>query len=179
MQELYSILGIKQKKSLPWRPRCNGIVERLHRTLESSLAHWAHLKPRSWDKIVPLCILSYNTQASRSTGLSPFKLMFGNNARLPVHFLFGQPPLAEDLLVYEYNVWLEETLYGLEHQARTRLQTTMQGMKDHADKRQFGKDLESGQYVWLENTLDLIKLKKGEVPPPIYFRRLNHRVAPF
>ena len=149
MQELYSILGIKQKKSLPWQPRCNGIVERLHRTLEGSLAHWAHLKPRSWDRIVPLCILSYNSQASRSTGLSPFKLMFGTNARLPVHFLFGQPPLAEDLPEYEYNIWLEETLYGLEEQARTKLNSTIQGMKAYTDKRQFGKPLEPGQYVWL------------------------------
>ena len=149
MQELYAILGINQKQSLPWQPRCNGIVERLHRTIEGSMAHWAEKKPRSWDKILPLCILSYNTQVANSTGIAPFKLMFGHNARLPVHFIFGEPPLAENVPEFEYNMWLEETFYQLEHQARTKLQASMQSIKDYADRKQFGKPLQPGTFVWL------------------------------
>ena len=149
VQELHHMLGIKQKWSLPWQPRCNGIVERLHRTLETAMAHWASQKPRSWDNYLSLCVWSYNVQASNSTGIAPFKLMFGANSRLPVHFIFGQPPIVEELPEFEYNIYLEEMLYQIEHQARTKLQASMQSIKDYADRKQFGKPLQQGQYVWL------------------------------
>ena len=149
MLELHSILGIKGKRSLPWVQRCNGIVERMHRTLETAISHWANAKPRSWDKMVSLCVLSINCQASASTGVAPFKLMFGHNARLPLHFVFGQPPIAEELPEYEYNVWLEDTLYEIEDYARTKLNASMQSVKDRADRGQRGIPLNEGDFTWL------------------------------
>ena len=147
--ETYKILNIAQKTSLPYQPRCNGVVERLHRTIETSLTHWASKKPRSWDEVLPLVMLAYNSQVSATTGICPFKLMFGHNPRLPVDMVFGQPPMAEELPEYEYNVWLEDTMYALNEQARNNLIAAMQSTKDRADKRRFGKPLQKGDFVWL------------------------------
>lgn len=61
-------------------PRANGQVERLNRTILSSLLTTSVTEDR-WDDDVPKVQLAINTTVSKATGKTPFELMYGYTAR--------------------------------------------------------------------------------------------------
>jgi hypothetical protein len=78
-------LGIERSTISSAHPSGNGIVERTNRTVLSMLAKLldddAHNR---WDEHIPLLMLAYRAQSSRTTGFSPYKLLLGREPRLPV-----------------------------------------------------------------------------------------------
>ena len=80
MQELTSNLGIKQVFTSPPHPQANGCVERWNRTLAQDLACFISTGQDDRDSHVSLACLRYNTGVHESTGMSPFKAMFGVDA---------------------------------------------------------------------------------------------------
>ena len=65
------------------------MVELFNRTLLSMLATLASDQPFDWeDHLHPLC-LAYNTSVHSTTGHTPFYLMFGRQARMPIEVMYG------------------------------------------------------------------------------------------
>jgi len=61
--------------------------ERYNRTLLDMLATWNH--PFAWeDQLLKVC-MAYNTSVHASTGYTPFFLMFGRQARMPIDLMYG------------------------------------------------------------------------------------------
>jgi hypothetical protein len=48
-------------------------------------------KPKLWNKYLQQCVFAYNTTPHRATCASPFFLVHGEEARLPVELLYGTP----------------------------------------------------------------------------------------
>ena len=46
----------------------------------------------NWDLHLPLVMLAYRTSLQESTGCTPFELVFGRDAWLPVDVMYGLPP---------------------------------------------------------------------------------------
>ena len=87
--EICHILGIKKTRTSPYHPQGDGSAERFNRTLLNMLAIAARNNPLNWENYVrPLC-MAYNTSVHSSTGFTPFYLMFGREARLPLDLKFG------------------------------------------------------------------------------------------
>ena len=79
------------------------MVERLNRTLLSMLATSAKENPLNWeDYLQPVCF-AYNTSTHCSTHFTPFYLMYGREARLPVDLTFGVHSSSEDLSTVAYS----------------------------------------------------------------------------
>ena len=79
---------------MPYHPQSDGLVERFNRTLLSMLSTTIADHPLDWeDKLRQLCY-AYNTSVHSSTGYTPFFLMFGRQARLPVDLAFQLPSLS-------------------------------------------------------------------------------------
>ena len=78
-------LGIGRSTISGAHPSGNGVVERVNRTVLAMLSKLldddAHNR---WDEHIPLLMLAYRAQASRTTGFSPYKLIMGREPRLPV-----------------------------------------------------------------------------------------------
>lgn len=66
-------------------PRANGQVERVNRTIIPLLTKLADPKREEWYKHLELAQQYINATVSRSTGITPFKLLFGVRARLQDH----------------------------------------------------------------------------------------------
>jgi len=76
-QELARQLGIKRSFSTPGHPQTNGQVEHFNRTLKSMMACYANTKQDNWDVCMLLLQYAYQTSPQKSTGMSPYQVLFG------------------------------------------------------------------------------------------------------
>ena len=63
-------------------------------------------KKKKWPKYLPQVLYAYNTTDHQSTGYSPYELMFGQKAQLPVDFLLGASP--EEPTSRSAEDWMDE-----------------------------------------------------------------------
>lgn len=82
--ELCQQLRAKHVFSTHYHPQTNGLVERMNRTIATMLSMYIGTKHDDWDNYLPYVIFAYNVSIHASTGCSPFYLLFGRNATLPV-----------------------------------------------------------------------------------------------
>lgn len=73
---------ITRTRSAPYYPQSNGRVERANATIAESLRKYVDEAHRHWDNYLQAVICALNTAPNRSTGFSPFFLLFGREPRL-------------------------------------------------------------------------------------------------
>ena len=91
IQELCSILKIKKVRTTPYHPQSDGLVERLNRTILEMLSKYVSDHPDDWDEWLNPLVGAYRTAVHASTGFSPFELLYGRKARMPVDLLLPIP----------------------------------------------------------------------------------------
>ena len=87
INEVCEQLGVKHKiYSPPYRPQSNGRIESFHYFLKACISK--HIMPQiEWDDVVPLACAAYNFFPNEHSKESPFFLMFGRDAILPLNKL--------------------------------------------------------------------------------------------
>jgi hypothetical protein len=91
-EELVNNYGIKKNNSTPFNPQSNGIIERVHLTLNDSL-RTAEIDGREMDKKDPwgpfLSSAAYAIHSTFHTTLkaTPGQLVFGRDMALPIKFM--------------------------------------------------------------------------------------------
>ena len=147
MLEVCKLLGIKKTRTSPYHPQCDGLVERSNRTLLSMLATTTHGHPFDWEDQLPKVCMAYNTSIHASTGYTPFFLMFGCQARLPIDLVYGTK--VQQIPVKEYATSTKQALeeaYGL---VRQKLKVAHCFQKAYYDRKLHGKPFAVGDLVWL------------------------------
>ena len=70
----------------PYRPSSNGCIEGFHNFLKACISK--HVSPKlEWTSVVPLACAAYNFFPNEHSKESPFFLMFGRDAVLPLNSL--------------------------------------------------------------------------------------------
>ena len=82
MAEVYHLLGVRKLNTAAYHPQSDGLAERFHRTVMDMMAK-AGRDRRSWDAKLPYLLFAYRAAMQSSTQVSPFKLLYGRDARLP------------------------------------------------------------------------------------------------
>ena len=87
INEVCEQLGVKHKiYSPPYRPQSIGRIESFHYFLKACISK--HITPQiEWDDVVPLACAAYNFLPNEHSKESPFFLMFGRDAILPLNKL--------------------------------------------------------------------------------------------
>jgi IS30 family transposase len=82
-KEFCTSIGIKTAFASIYHPESNGAVERANRAVFSTISKTLfNLHKGKWVEELPKVVWSHNTTASRTTGFTPFKLLYGEEAML-------------------------------------------------------------------------------------------------
>ena len=106
---------------MPYHPQTNGLVERSHQMIMCMIGKLGEDKKADWPSHLAEIVHAYNATQSTVTGYSPNYLMFGQQPRLPVDFVFptvgsNEAPMREastrnvDVYVASVRDWLRSTL---------------------------------------------------------------------
>ena len=81
--KLFREYNIKHHKSSPYRPQTNGAVEAANKTIGKILKKSAQ-NYRDWHLRLPYALWGYRTSIRTSTGATPYSLVYGMEAVLPI-----------------------------------------------------------------------------------------------
>ena len=170
VDSLVNMHGISRRLTTAYRPQANGLTERTNRTVLSVLRKLTATNPQLWPEWVDFVMLTMRTVISRSTGFTPFQLMFGrqwnplgNFEQLAIDFESmnmqeGVIEAVESALVKRVRLmrqhlsWIEDAKVSQESQnAASRVQ---------ADKIHTVMDtrIPAGSLVWKRNHTPMSKL---------------------
>ena len=89
MHEVYNLMGIKKTRTTAYHPQCDGLVERQNHTLQNILSSFVSEHSVDWDQWIDQAVFAYNTSVHESTGMSPYEMLFGRPARMPIEVELG------------------------------------------------------------------------------------------
>jgi transposase InsO family protein len=98
MTELTSKLGLRQEHSSPYYPQANGQVEAVNISLKTILQRTINLAKSNWHLMLYSALWAYRMSVKTATGFSPFQLVYGLEAVLPIECQIPSLKLAVQLL---------------------------------------------------------------------------------
>ena len=129
MKDLGQILNIKITFTPPYNPKSNP-VERSHRDLKSALLALSSHTPSKWDTYIPSILYALRCSVNRSTGFSPFQLMFGREPIDDLDTIFAHPTMDTDLMnAPEYFQQLKQQMHQAFEITRTNMGLAIQRQK--------------------------------------------------
>eukprot|EP00253_Pinus_taeda_P031133 PITA_31133 len=168
MVELVAKLGRSHDCSTRQYRQANGQVEAINKVLKRMLQRMIGVHKRNWNLILYSALWAYNTLVRNTIGFTPFQLLYGLEAFLPIQCEISSLRPAVDLLLET----LEEEARFLEliqlDENRCASSLVNEAHKKHV-KAQFYKNVKP--YVFLEGDLVLLydqdsnKLGVGKFEP--------------
>ena len=130
--EICRILNIRKSRTTPYHPQSDGLAERYNRTLLDVLSALAHDYPFEWEFYLRPACLAYNTSLQPTTGYTPFYLMYGRQAHLPVDLMYGSGP-NDKSCPEEYAASLKHRLQQVYFQVREKMALQLERQKEIYD----------------------------------------------
>ncbi|MCO5597389.1 hypothetical protein L7F22_051465 [Adiantum nelumboides] len=152
--ELMKKLGIEKRHSTPYYPQCNGLVEKVNGMIckiitKQIITKQVVSKPKDWDKHLSAALWAYKTSFRTSLGYTPYHLVFGKEAILPIEVQLASPKILATKNEGTPSDQLKQRILDLERleldremaiehyatQAERRRQKFNEGLKDKELKR--------------------------------------------
>ena len=83
MRDVYTQFKIKHHNSAPYRPKMNGAVEAVNKNVKKIISKMIDTY-KYWHEKIPFVLHAYRTVVQTSTRTTPFSLVYGMEAVLPV-----------------------------------------------------------------------------------------------
>jgi transposase InsO family protein len=98
MSKLTEKLGLRHDNSTPYYPQANGQVEAINKVLITMLRRMIEIHQTSWHTMLFLALWAYWTSVKSATGFTPFWLVYGVEAIIPIECEIPSLKLAVELL---------------------------------------------------------------------------------
>eukprot|EP00731_Ephydatia_muelleri_P004469 Em0002g645a len=126
--KLAEILGVKRRLTTPYHPQANGLDERYNQTLQNMLAKFVSTKQTVWSSYLDTCTFAYNTSRHESSTYTPFQLMFGRQAILPVDIDLQKE--SGDELHHKYQMLNDPDIVAVQHKHQVILEDAKKHILD-------------------------------------------------
>ena len=95
--EMCRWMDIDKIRTSPYRPACNGMLARYHRTLNSMLGKIVEENQKDWDTKVKFLMTAYQASVHEATGNTSNFLTLSRETREPLDIIIGPPKEETDL----------------------------------------------------------------------------------
>ena len=154
-KELACVLGSDVNLSTAHHAQTDGQSEREIQTLITALRSYANAMGNDWDEYLPALELAFNSKPQASTGASPFSLVYGTEARLPIDCVLDEVRPATMPAVEERAARMRKAM----DQARSSAEAAQSRQKRLADQHRRLLQLKAGDQVLLAT--DGLQLRSG------------------
>lgn len=141
-------LGIEKTRTTPYRPQSDGLVEKFNQTLQVMLSAFVNKCRNDWDNHLPYLLMAYRASVNDSTGVSPFKMMYGREMSYPIDVIAGIPNSNKHFCPVEYIQWLNHTFTVTFNFARDNLLKAATRQKNNYDRGLKPRNFKVGDFVW-------------------------------
>jgi hypothetical protein len=158
--EMTTLFNINHRKTTPYHPQTNGQTERVNQTLVRILRKTVVDSKRDWDTKLTAALWAYRTTYKVTTRATPFSLMYGIEAILPIEFEVQTLRIAMEHRLDDSQS-LKDRLARLEalnegrQLAAQHVETIQRRRKVTFDKRQRKRTLLPGMWVMVQDARKL------------------------
>ena len=115
-QEMCKLLEINKTRTTAYHPQSDGMIERMTRTVKDILSKYISVNQTDWDKFVDSVVFAYNSTVHDTTGITPYRMVFGEEIKLPVDIAtekvdIGQSALPKNQAEYVQKISQRDVLY--------------------------------------------------------------------
>jgi len=161
---LWKKLGTKLSFSSAYHPQTDGQTEVVNRSLGNILRTLVHQNPKQWDLALAQAEFAYNDTPNRSTGMSPFQIVFGMHPRGVYELRDLGKQEARSASAEDF----AEQMQKLHEEVKDKLQESSRRYKQRADLKRREKEFQVGDLVMAylrkerfpTRTYNKLKLKK-------------------
>ncbi|GJV06320.1 RNA-directed DNA polymerase [Tanacetum coccineum] len=142
---LWTRLGSKLQFSSSHHPQTDGQTEVVNQSLGNLLRSLIRDNTKQWDLILPHTEFAYNRSVNRTTGKSPFEVVYGRNLITPLDLV----PVPEVGQFSEEGADQSEQIKELHRSVQEQIIRHNKQYKEHADKRRKQVLYREGDLVWI------------------------------
>ena len=128
-EELLRFTKTDRLRTTAYHPQTDGLVERQNQTLKQMIRTYVNKKQSDWDELLPYLSFAYNSSVHSTTGVTPYFLLYGREATLPVDVAMDWIPDAQ------LNRGIHEKMMLARKLAQENLIASQQDQKNRYDKR--------------------------------------------
>jgi hypothetical protein len=160
IREMTQLFQINHRKTTPYHPQTNGQTERVNQTLIRILWKIVNESKRDWDIKLTAALWAYRTTYKMTTRATPFSLIYGMKAILPIEFevpslrIAIENRLDDSTSLKDRLAWLE-SLNERRQLAAQHVEVTQRRRKVAFDKRQKTRKLLPDMWVMLQDARKL------------------------
>ena len=145
IKEICNLAGITKSRTSPYHAMGNGQCERFNRTLISMIGTLDQDLKSDWKKHIQHLVYAYNCTVHKSTGYTPFELMFGGRVGiLPGDLQFGIASEKKDMKFIEN---LKDRIQKTQETAKHIIKNAQETQKQQYDLTAKGTVLHTGDRV--------------------------------
>jgi len=118
-----------------YRPQANGVVERVHWSMNTLLSNAVSENQRDWPEWLPAITAAYNASDHESTGFSPYYLVYGRDYSIPIDLILPLSSVEGPTIYVDYTERYVTQMRKAFRVVNQMLGATVQRSKQRYDRR--------------------------------------------